>query len=529
MGGLRVCVFLALLATHGAAQLDVSPSLTTVATPSHPQRKAAPNLPGPPPVPPLSFQITLIARSGDEPPERPGESFTFFSDPTVNATGRVAFKGTFDGPLSGNEGIYVFEPSTQQFVRLVDDSFSFNPPGQSGATSWTSFGAPVINDDGRVAFHGNFSFGDNSQGLYIHSNNSVGLVFDDNPLQAVPGQPSAVGFTTFPMGAGVLPVLSANHVGATEASWFDAGFVQRSGLYTGTVAGGIVRVADVTQVPPGQGAAARFSSFDLFMTISNGGDVVFHAPYTGGQGGHGIYRYRRETSSLLRVADASQQPPGQAGSASFTVLDSFPAVNASGTVAFGASYSGGLGTRGLYLGNGVGPLVRVVDDSGVFSVPDNPGKFFNGFGFPVLGASGQVLFSAQFGAASDGGLFHWMDGTLSKVFDFGDEVPDQPGASFFALGSVALNLSGQAVFAARYSGGIGDEGIYFWDGSTLHKVLDESDMPGGVTLTNLHMMLGVGGSGGRDGKPNTLSDAGHVAFRASLGGGHEAVFLASPR
>jgi hypothetical protein len=235
----------------------------------------------PPPLPPPSYSVTLVVRSGDEPPERPGEVFTSFSDPTVNASGQLAFKGNFDGPLSGNEGVYRVDPGSSELVRLVDDSFDFNPPGQSGATHWA----------------------------------------------------------------------------ATEAGWFDAGFVQQTGVYLGTVGGGLLRAADETMVPPGQAPSARFTGFDIFMALNAGGDLAFKATYSGGTGGHGVY---------------------------------------------------------------------------------------------------------------------------------------------------------------------------LWDGATVVRVLDESDISLGVDLSNFHMMLGIGGSGGQDGKPATLGDGGHVVFRASLAGGGEAIILATP-
>ncbi len=477
-----------------------------------------------------SFDVVVVARSGDEPPERPGEVFTSFSDPAVDDAGRVVFKGNFDGPLSGNEGLYLFDAPGGTLVRLVDDSFDFSPPGQSGASSWTSFSLPTLNAQGHAAFRGNFSFGDNSQGLYVHDGASVRLVFDDNPLQPVPGQPTAMGFNTFPMGAGVLPLLADSGHAATVAHWSDASFTDRQGLYLGLPGGSLVRVADETQTPPGQGPSASFSDFDSFASMNASGDVAFHAQYSGGLGGHGVYRYERASGQLRRLADGRVRPPGQALGTAFSTLDGFVSMNATGDVAFHGTYSGGLGNDGLYRGDGFAPLEVVVDDSGSHPVPGHPSQDFNAFGFPVINAPGDVVFSASFGpGGSNAGLFLAGTGGLANLIELGDVVPGQVGASFFAFGSPSVNAAGHVALTGRYSGGSGDEGVYFLADGGVFAVLDESDTPGGLSITNLHLLVTTGGAASHDGKPGALNLGDGIAFRASLAGGEEAILLATRR
>lgn len=470
----------------------------------------------------LSYDVQILAQSGDEPPQRMGESFTTFTDPDLNDAGQVVFKGNFDGPLSGNEGIYTWDPVAETLQRTVDDSFDFSPPGQSGATSWTGFSPPLLNEAGHVFFHGNFSFGDNSQGLYVFTDPGEAVIFDDNPLQSVPGQPAAQGFTVFPFSAGVLPLLSDNDFGVTAAHYNDAVFIDHEGVYLGDSASGIVRVADDTISPPGQ-AGSSFVGFDLFMSMNAGGDVAMHAEY--GVGGHGMYRFVRASGTLLRVADGSLVPPGQAITASFSVIDGSPSMNDTGAVAFHASFTNGTGDQGIYLGDGVGPLTRVLDNSGSFAVPGRPGASFLTLGVPALNASGDVVFSATFSGGS--GVFLAAGGALTAILDLADSVPGQPGATFFAVGSVSVTASGHVAFTARYSGGVGDEGLYLHDGTDLVRVIDESDASLGLTMTNLHMLTTTGSSGGADGKPNALNSSDSIAFRASLAGGAEAVLLAT--
>jgi formylglycine-generating enzyme required for sulfatase activity len=468
-----------------------------------------------------SYQIRVLARTGDEPPERPGEVFTTFTDPDLNDADQVIFKGNFDGPASGNEGLYLWDPTGEQLLRVVDDSFDSSPPGQSGATSWTSFGPPVLNESGHVLFHGNFSFGDNSQGLYVFTDTNETVIFDDNPTQPVPGQPAAQGFTVFPFSAGVLPLLSDGDIGATVARFLDPGFVEREGVYKGDSVSGIVQVADETLSPPGQ-PASTFETFDWFMATNGSGDVALHAEYT--NGGHGMYRFVHASQTLLRVADTRLVPPGQSSPSSFSLIDGSPSMNDSGTVAFRASYANGNGNQGIYQGSGVGPAELVVDNSDAFDVPAHPGASFLDFGLPALNAGGDIVFSATHTAGF--GIYRASGETLTAILDSGDAVPHQPGATFFALGSVSASAQGNVAFTARYSGGSGDEGLYLHDGANLRRVIDESDTSLGLTITNLHMLVTTGQSGGEDGKPNALSSSGSIAFRAQLTGGEEAVLLA---
>ena len=474
-------------------------------------------------------QARLVAQSGDQPPGRPGESFTSFSDPSLNNAGLVTFKGNFDGPASGNEGIYVYSVDAAALIRAVDDSFDFSPPGQSGASSWSSFGPPVINNTGEVFFRGNFSFGDNSQGLYLFDGTQVRLIFDDNPQQPVPGHPGAAGFTVFPFSAGLLPLAADDGHAVTVADFLASGGIEHTGVYHGNVADGIVAVADTTITPKGQPVGALFDQYDWFMCMNRVGDAAFQASYTGGIGTQGVYRYSLNDDDYFRIADGAVAPPGHSAAARFTQIGNFLSMNDAGAVAFRGSYAGGAGNQGIFVGDGDQVSDLVVDNSAAFPVPGRPNRNFVAFGFPLINAAGDVFFTAQFGFGSaDLGLFVESGGELSRIFDFGQEVPGQPGASFFGMGSVIVNDRGHATFTARYSGGSGDEGIYFWNGDTLSRIIDESDTSLGVTLTNLHMMLGIGGSGGQDGKPRTMNDEDQIAFRATLAGGLEAIFVAAP-
>lgn len=476
-------------------------------------------------VPVVSFALELVARSGDEPPGRPGESFTVFADPTVGAGGSIAFRGDFDGPLSGNQGIYLASRGSG-LQRVVDDSFDFSPPGQSGASSWTSFGPPVLDGLDRLVFWGGFSFGDNSQGVYAFDGALGEVIFDDNPLQSIPGHPAGNGFTTFPFSAATRPTGGGGKRGVSGATFLDVGFVSQQGLYVGAPTSGIAGVADTTISPPGQPGAARFTAFGSGLASNAGGDVVFRGTFSGGVGSQGIYRYIHASSSLVCVADASLSVPGQAGSASFTSFDGLISTNNAGVVAFQATYASGSGNNGVYLGDGLGALTRIADNSGAIAVPGQPSAAFSAFGSASVNRAGDVLFSATVSGGTSG-IFLASGGNLQSVLNFADPVPGQPGATFFAVGYSTLNGRGHVAVNARYSGGSGDEGLYFFDGGGLFRVVDESDTSLGLSITNLHANVFTGPSGGQDGRPEFLGNDDTLSVRASLLGGDQAILRAT--
>ena len=300
--------------------------------------------------------------------------------------------------------------------------------------------------------------------------------------------------------------------------------MSHAGLYYGDVGSGIVRIADHFVAPPGQPGAlfggplagnppSPTSAFDAFMCMNRVGDVAFNARYNNGAGS-GMYRYIGSTATLLRVADSSMQPPNQPG-AVFTTVFNFPGMNDSGTVAFKSQYAGGIGTEGLFLGNGVGPLTTIVDNSGAFTVPGQPAANYGFFEPPIINGNGDVVLGASLvGGTAGGGLYIKRGGQIEKIVDFSDPVPGQPGFTFSALDRFMLNNAGHVAFRGRYSGV--KFGIYFFDGATVSRVIDADTSLAtlGTAYNRFSMLFGFGGSGGQDGKAKTLNDSDQIVFRA---------------
>ncbi len=489
-----------------------------------------------------TVEIIRLVRSGDTPPNRPGELFTAFSNPCINNNGAVAFKGDFDGPASGNEGIYLYTDAAG-LQRLVDDSFAFQPPGQGGSATWTGFGPPVLNNSDVTLFHANFSFGDNEHGLYVYDGAAVVRIFDDNPLQAVPGQvkptppfpPGGPGFTTFPFGASILPLLADNGTAVTTAQFRDDDLNEHNGMYVGASGATLQRVTDTTLSPPGDAGSARFSDLDVFTrTVMNGdGDVVFLASIAQGTSTTGLFQLDKTTMQLTRVVDDRSTPPGQAPGARFTSFDPVFSTNDAGEVAFAGSYVLGAGAAGVYLFHPARGTTTIVDTSGAFAVPGQPGALWTNVGEPVLNAGGDVVFAATFvsaGGANSGGVFIVRNGgTIETILKLGDPAPGQPDARFTGVGHRIVNSAGHVALTAQYIDGIGNEGVYIHDGFELRRVVDESEDLLDDVGTDFRMMVtvGAGGSGGQDSKPRTFNDADQLTFWARLVGGGEAIYRAT--
>lgn len=103
--------------------------------------------------------LTLLAREdAPAPTGLPGETFSTFSDPVINNSGRVAFEGSVNDeyfPSPPNPIGYMWGLWSNGTTDLwVIARWGFNFPGLPPGTGFQSFDSPVISDTGRVVFAG---------------------------------------------------------------------------------------------------------------------------------------------------------------------------------------------------------------------------------------------------------------------------------------------------------------------------------------------------------------------------------------
>lgn len=254
-----------------------------------------------------------------------------------------------------------------------------------------------------------------------------------------------------------------------------------------------------------------------WVALSDGGEVAFATGFVGPFGTNGLFK--GAYSALIQVARSGEE--SGAGHAFYTLIvgnsDPYPAVNASGLVAFNAKVSPFENSRirrhAIFVGDGC-RLDRVVLDG---DPAPNGGEVYPPR-WPVnVNARGQVSFSAVLaetlgGSADDQALFRW-DGPgipLVEIVRKGDDTPDGAGTftasgSAFSFSSPEINDVGQVAFVAAI-GGYGASGIYRGSGGPLTEIARIGDLaPGGGTYAAFRSATSV-----------AMNNAGEVAFLARL-------------
>ena len=150
-------------------------------------------------------------------------------------------------------------------------------------------------------------------------------------------------------------------------------------------------------------------------------------------------------------------------------------VNVNGQVAFYASILRNKATEGIFVASG-GGIVKAA------AVGDNvPGggrlSEFAKHPMPALNDSGTVAFGAAITSAHAGeGIFMVKDGTLSAIAMAGRDAPGVIGGTFVDFDAPALNNRDEVVFVATVRHGRETfEALYLLSNGRLRKVLAEGD------------------------------------------------------
>jgi len=113
----------------------------------------------------------------------------------------------------------------------------------------------------------------------------------------------------------------------------------------------------------------------------------------------------------------------------------------------------------LVLANAPGATAQTIAGSVLQGSPAPGGGTFSSFGSTALDASGTLVFVASISGGSAGeGLFLARKGTIAAVVLQGSPAPG--GGTFSSFGSTALDASRTLVFVASISGGSASEGLF---------------------------------------------------------------------
>lgn len=162
-----------------------------------------------------------------------------------------------------------------------------------------------------------------------------------------------------------------------------------------------------------------------------------------------------------------------------------------------------------------------------YDTPLDPGKTARQVFDPITNHAGQIAFRANDNNFVDGMFFRTAAGSVTRFATSGTPAP---GGGLFSTGVAEyfsfpfINSSGKVALVGATTGG---RRVFFWDGSTLTKVIGAGDTLDGQTVSSvsLHYSLGV--------TPSTpdhrvIDDANRVVYLATFTNGKTGVYLYTP-
>lgn len=178
----------------------------------------------------------IVARKGQPAPGTLVDiKFGYLNEPVINSSGQTAFGASVTGNgvnASNERGIWSEGSGSLQLVARSGAA----APGTESGVLFTSFGDPVLNDDGHTAFDGSLTGSGvdvtNSRGVWAGADNELSLVIRSG--SQAPGTPAGAAFETF-----ATPALNANGQVAFTAGLFIPRQIVRNGPIVGNPAGGV--------------------------------------------------------------------------------------------------------------------------------------------------------------------------------------------------------------------------------------------------------------------------------------------------
>ncbi len=471
-------------------------------------------------VPSWAAQVTdtvVLVQSGDRAPDNTGD-LSSLDIPVLQGGSQVAFTASLrENGFSVGSGVYRAAASGA-VVQIAREG----QPSPDGNGNIGFINTPVlINAAGQVAFFNTF---DNSFNSF---NDADAMLIGDG---SGPPKIIARGGQT-PAGAGS-PLLLLNDPSGLNAAGqvaFSAALVNGDfGIFRGDGSpGSLVTIAVNGQSLPGGGTISSAYFPGTLHPINAKGEVAFMTIQAESPFARGIWV--GDGSGLVEIVRVGDPTPsgngtiGNVGPALNAVFSNNP-INDRGEVAFVAHLLGTSGgqanNQGLYLGNGstLFELVRRGDP-----VPDGNGSFLNFLPVIDLDEAGRVAFQATVTGASGGatsGLFIADRTSVRQIIRYNQPAPG--GGLFPEVVDVGGIAAGAGVvfraFVDVSNGGFpsSEEGIFFYDGSSVRSIVREGDtIPGFSTVTGVRLEWGDFAEGAEG---DALGDNGQVAFHFTSSG-----------
>lgn len=413
---------------------------------------------------------TLVAREGSQAGgAASGAVFDSFFDYGMNDAGQVGYEAFLrvgaGGVTSSNDnGLWL-----DSAIKARDGSLA---GGFLGSAVFNSFGTPVLNNAGQMAYFATLQTGIGG----VNGTNDRGIWRDNTTL------------------------------------------IAREGSQAG-----------------GTPAGAVFDNFFDLIAMNNLGQVAYQGLLTTGSGGVTSANDNGLWLDSALVAREGDQAGGTPTGAVFATFGSF-GVNDAGQVAYGGSLRIGSGGVDLNNSTGIWRDSTLIARSGSQAGGVPSGAVFSSFGAPLINNAGHVVYGASLRQGAGGvigtnnsGL--WRNSTL--LAREGSQAAGTPeGAVFLAFGSLALNDTGQVAHFGSLQTGTGgvdsSNNTGLWIAGTNGQsllVAREGDTLEGRTISTVAFKSG---SGGADGRGRAINNFSQVAYRVIFTNGDQGVFLYTP-
>jgi hypothetical protein len=383
--------------------------------------------------------------------------------------------------------IWIYLPGFQSqslAQNRIDTIAETGEPAPDGNGAYSSFSAPVLNDEGQAAFFAQLDFTSggttDDSGLFLGSGGSVPNVQIAREGQTSPDGNGDFSSFTFPLLNNSGEVAFIGSLAGTSGGTTDDG-----GIFRSNSASGITQIAREGQaVPNGNGVYSSFNGLDFNVA----GQSVFKSFLAGTSGGtaddEGIFL--SDGSSVIQIAREGQTAPD--GNGSFEFFGG-PRLNNIGQAAFRAQLrdttGGTADSRGVFRSGG--STITQIARAGQLA-PDSNGALFS-FDAVELNDVGQVAFKGLLTGTSNGssdntGIFRGSGGVLTQIAREGQTTPDGNGVfSLFAsdfFPQIKINNPGQVAFSAILDGTSGgttdDTGIFLGSGVEITQIVREGQL-----------------------------------------------------
>ncbi|MDX2197359.1 MAG: hypothetical protein SF069_00130 [Phycisphaerae bacterium] len=325
----------------------------------------------------LGTMLTLLPGC-PVPPDNSNGNQNTNSNANLNSNSS-ANTNTNSGSGNTNTNVNDNSPAPSALTLTAIATVADSVPGQAAGATFTDFGVPVIDETGRVAFWAQYTGGAGVGGLFVRDGDTLRNVVDDDPAARgeVPGRNNADFFGRYVGRSDFDPLALPLGWGAGDRLLFGtpiAGGGDSRGYFRWRASDqNLIRIVDLEQFT--QPFAARFGNAVLDWTqrgvsVSDAGLVAFGATYTllgtnvPGQIAFGTGVFTSDGRGATVISDrflADASVPDQPTAARYTAFGNNVAQNPAGDVFFQATYSGGNGTRGLFMARG-GQSFRVIDN-----------------------------------------------------------------------------------------------------------------------------------------------------------------------